>query len=220
MAKQILPFYLVCDESGSMSGEPIKAMNDALPDLHEEIGANPVVADKTQFCIIGFSDSAQVLLPLSDLSQVSQIPVLQPQGGTSYASAFRELKNRIDTDLPALKKAGNIVYRPAVFFLTDGYPTDGYASEYAALTAESNPFRPNIVSFGIGSADATTIAQIATFRAFMADGTMSPAAALKEFASALTKSILKSGSSATAAGVTLQTPDNVPGFTSILVQPV
>lgn len=215
MAKQILPFYLVCDESGSMSGEPIKSINDALPDLHVAIGSNPVVADRTQFCIIGFSDSAQVLLPLSDLSQVAQMPVLQAQGGTSYGSVLRELRARIDTDLSALKKAGHTVYRPAVFFLTDGFPTDSYFSEYAALTSADYKFRPNIISFGIGSADSKVIERIATFRAFMADGTISPAAALKEFASALTKSIIRTGSSATATGVTLQIPDTVPGFTTL-----
>lgn len=33
MSQQILPFYLVCDESASMSGEPIDAINQALPEL-------------------------------------------------------------------------------------------------------------------------------------------------------------------------------------------
>jgi uncharacterized protein YegL len=43
-----------------MSGDPIDAINEALPELHQEIGSSPVVADKTQFCIIGFSDDAEV----------------------------------------------------------------------------------------------------------------------------------------------------------------
>ena len=67
---QVLPFYLVCDESASMSGPPLDAINASLPEIHSEIGANPVVADKTRFCLIGFSDTAQVLLPLSDLSAI------------------------------------------------------------------------------------------------------------------------------------------------------
>lgn len=85
IAQQVLPFYLVCDESGSMLGAPVKAINDSLPNLHAEIGSNPVVADKTRFCLIGFGSDAQVLLPLSDLSAVTSIPALHATGGTNYA---------------------------------------------------------------------------------------------------------------------------------------
>lgn len=217
--QQVLPFYLVCDESGSMSGAPINAINQALPELHNEIGSNPVVADKTQFAIIGFSDDAQVLLPLSDLSQVAQLPVLQTYGMTSYASAFRLLKTTIDADVARLKAAGNRVYRPVVFFLTDGFPNHGeqWEQAYDALVDKSNPIRPHIVAFGIGSANDSVITAVATFRAFVSNGTMSPAQALQEFATALTKSILKSGQGSTAQGMTLQTPDAVPGFTSLAV---
>ena len=218
-AQQILPFYLVCDESGSMSGDPIDAINHALPDLHQEIGSNPVVADKTQFCIVGFSSDPQVLLPLSDLSMVTGLPVLRASGGTSYAAAFRVLKSQIDADVARLKGDGHRVFRPVVFFLTDGYPGDAdWESAYEELTDSANPLRPHIVAFGIGeAADAGVIAQVANFRGFIADGSMSPASALKEFAGALTKSIMKSGSSASADGVTLQTPHEVPGFTSLTV---
>src|SRR5260221_12947178 len=113
---QVLPFYLVCDESGSMAGQPLDAINDSLPKIHSEIGSNPVVADKTKFCLIGFSDTAQVLLPLSDLSVVSTIPALQVAGGTNYSSAFDLLYDTIADDVKQLKANGEPVYRPAVFF--------------------------------------------------------------------------------------------------------
>lgn len=219
--KQILPFYLVCDESGSMSGESIDAINQALFELHQEIGSNPVVADKTQFCIIGFSSTAEALLPLSDLSQVTALPILEAHGGTSFAAAFRALKAQIDTDVARLKASGNRVYRPVVFFLTDGYPTDrSWSSEYEALTGEANPLRPNIVAFGIGEADAPTISAVATFRAFLADDSMSPAGALREFAGALTKSMVKSGFTATNDGMAMQAPEKVQGFTTLAVDQV
>jgi uncharacterized protein YegL len=219
--RQILPFYLVCDESGSMDGEPIESINSALPDLHQEIGANPVVADKTQFCIIGFSDDAEVLLELSDLSTVTQLPVLAIRGGTAYGAAFRSLKQTIEADVARLKGEGHKVYRPVVFFLTDGHPTDdGWESEYRALIDPGFSSHPNIVAFGIGDADEDTISSIATFRAFLADGSVSPAQALREFATALTRSIVKSGSSATAEGMQLMAPDEVPGFKSLTVDPI
>jgi uncharacterized protein YegL len=218
--RQVLPFYLVCDESASMSGEPIDSINSALKDLHTEIGSNPVVADKTQFAIIGFSDDAEVLLPLSDLSTIMDLPTLVTRQSTSFGAAFDLLRHTIETDVARLKQDGNRVYRPVVFFLTDGYATDDWKTQYEAVTDPSWSTRPNILAFGIGDADAATISAVATFKAFLSDGSMGPAAALREFATALTKSIVKSGRSATADGMTLQAPDEVPGFTSLDVEQV
>lgn len=221
MGQQVLPFYLVCDESGSMAGEPIDSINKALPELHEEIGLNPVVSDKTQFSIIGFSDNAEVLLEMSDLSQVTNLPILSTKGGTNFAAALRCVKEQIEIDVARLKTAGHKVYRPVIFFLTDGHANSDWKTEWQELTAQNFAYRPNIVAFGIGQADEATISAIATFKAFMAKRDMSPAAALQEFAVALTKSIVQSGTqSADDGGMTLQTPDNIPGFTSLSVDEV
>lgn len=213
--EQVLPFYLVCDESASMSGDPIDAMNETLPELHHAIGANPVVADKTRFCIIGFSDAAQVLLPLSNLSEVTQLPVLETTGGTNYSAAFTMLKSQIESDVVHLKSQGNRVFRPVVFFLTDGEPNSDWADEYAELMDDNNRYRPNILAFGIGNANVQTISAVASFKAFISDGSMSPASALQEFASALTRSIVRSGTSATSAGMPLLAPNQVAGFTTL-----
>lgn len=223
MSLQLLPFYLVCDESGSMSGEPIDAINASLPDLHAEIGSNPVVADKTRFCLIGFSDRADILLPLSDLSTVTTMPKLDAKGGTSYAKAFDMLRQTIDSDVAELKRDGHEVYRPAVFFLSDGQPNDDWHAAFAALTDGGWRPHPNILAFGFGQADESIIRQVATTRAFIADGTMGPAQALREFAQSLIRSIVNSGTQSGAdpsGGATLVMPDEVPGFTAISADPI
>lgn len=216
MGQQVLPFYLVCDESGSMSGAPVDAINESLPEMHNEIGSNPVVADKTKFCLIGFNHQAQVLLPLSDLSTVTSIPGLQASGGTDYTAVFDLLYTTIAEDVAVLKANGDQVYRPAVFFLSDGQPGDNWSAAYQRLTDPLWPLHPNILAFGFGGVDPATLQQIATVRAFIADGTMGPDGALREFAASLIQSIVSSGSKQTASGtLTLAVPDNVPGFTAL-----
>lgn len=211
----ILPFYLVCDESGSMDGAPIQAMNDALPELHQEIGSNPVVADKTRFSIVTFDSTAQVLQPLVDLSQITQLPELQARGSTNYEAVFDMLRSEIQSDVERLKTEGHRVFRPSVFFLSDGYPNDGnWEQALDRLTDSSWSFHPNVIAFGIGSADPNIIGRVGVTKAFMSDGTMSPAQALREFAAILTRSIISSGS---GSGDTLTPvmPTQVPGFTAI-----
>ncbi|MFE3516883.1 VWA domain-containing protein [Streptomyces sp. NPDC059166] len=215
---QILPFYLLCDESGSMAGPPIDAINGALPELHHEISTNPTVADKTRFCLIGFSTEASVLQPLVDLSDIDEVPALAAGGLTSYGDAFRTLLRCIEKDVADLKAQGHEVYRPVAFFLSDGGPTDD-DWEYAHKELTESRYCPKIIAFGIGDAEAVTIGQVANFRAFMQqDATVSPAQALREFASSLTRSIVRSASSIAAdggTGFTLAVDETVPGFSTV-----
>ena len=216
--QQILPFYLVCDESFSMHPDGIEAINQALPDLHAVISSNPSVADKTRFSMIGFSDDAEVLLDLVDLSDVESMPGVMAKNGTSFSSAFSLLRTQIAADVKMLKADGHRVYRPVVFFMSDGNPTDDNSVWQPALDGLlASETRPNIVAFGVTTqVDAQVIARVGTFKAFVADGTLSPAHALKEFATALTKSIIASGTSVDTDGnLTLQVPEEIEGFTAL-----
>ena len=220
MSEQVLPFYLVCDESSSMTGNPIDEINKSLPNIHYEIGSNPVVADKTRFCLIGFSTSAQVLLPLADLSAISSMPTFQAGGSTSYGAAFDTLYDTITSDVATLKAEGNQVFRPAVFFLSDGQPTDTWADAYRRVADPHWTLHPNILAFGFGSVDEQTLQQVATVKAFIANGTMGPEHALREFAQSLIRSIVNSGTQSQDGRMTLVVPDSVPGFTTLDAEPI
>ncbi|MEV4623491.1 VWA domain-containing protein [Asanoa sp. NPDC049573] len=218
MSQQILPFYLVCDESASMAGESIDSVNTSLPDIHHQIASQPAIADKARLCLIGFADDAEVLLPLSDLGAVSSIPALKAHGGTSYGAAFTRLRETIAADVDRLKTEGHRVYRPAVFFLSDGLPTDDdWEQAYRDLTDESWKPHPNILAFGFGWADRHIIRQVATMSAYMANGELGPAQALAEFAKSLIHSMLLSATrpADSEAGPALSKPDTVQGFTRL-----
>jgi uncharacterized protein YegL len=190
---EILPVYAVCDESGSMAGEPIAAINNALPELHQEIGSNPALCDRARFGLIAFSDDAHVLLELCDLSDLREMPGLSADGMTNYGAALRLARTTIEQDVRALKASGHKVVRPVVFFLTDGVPSDDWVAAREELVSPGNPTRPHIVAFGIGNADPDVVARVATFRAFIqAEGGVTPAKALREFVATLTRSIMLS----------------------------
>jgi uncharacterized protein YegL len=224
---EILPFYAVCDESSSMKGEPVQAINDALEELYQELHDNPAVTDKVRFCLIGFATEPEVLLPLSDLGEVDSMPGLEAEGWTYYGKAFELLRSTIEQDVQRLKAQGHDVLRPAVFFLSDGAPTvdntEDWRDNHAALVSSTFTARPNIVAFGMGQCDPDTIRAVATFKAFIQkDDSVQPAQALREFAVALTRSIVTSakniGASRTrgsATVATLQVPTQVPGYAEL-----
>ena len=195
---QVLPMYFVGDESHSMAGGPIEAVNQGLLDLRDEVAKHPLIGKKVRFGIITFADSAQTRLELSELSEELILPTLSPRGrGTSYASAFEALRQAIPADVALLKAAGYQVHRPSVFFLSDGLPTEKEEKWQACLQELKDPGfkeRPNILAFGVGEADPKVIQQLATtprFAFMMLDG-VSTAGAISEFATAMLNSMVSS----------------------------
>jgi len=221
MPEQILPFYVVCDQSYSMA-DHLDGLNDGLRELHRAVGTDPVVADRTRFCLIGFSGLAEVLQPLCSLSDVVELVDLAVSPATSFTAVFTVLRDTIEADVTRLKAAGHRVYRPAVFFLSDGQPTDPgtWPAAYERLVDPAWPPRPNIISFGIGDADESTIRRVGTVQAFMSQGGLSPGVALHEFARALTKSVVSSGGDTGDGDLVLRIPRQVTGFTALRVDQV
>lgn len=201
----VIPIYFVADESGSM--EPnLGELNEGLVSLLDALQKEPFAAAKVRFSVIGFADSAETYLEIADLRSLPAMPILRARGLTSFASAFDQLAYRISVDIPALKAQGHAVARPAVFFLTDGLPNadEDWRSVRSALLSQHA--RPNLLTFGIGEADAATIREVATHdqHAFVAAHGTDTAWAVTEFVSSLAQSVISSGQALGAGAGELQ----------------
>lgn len=205
----LLPFYAVCDTSASMrDGTRIDALNTAIASTCDAIALNPVIADRVRFGILGFAGDAEVALPLCDVALLDGLPVLAPRGLTEYGRAFTLLRRTIEHDVAQLVADGYRVFRPAVFFLTDGRPTDAGAVWRAALAELLDgdfPHRPNMVAFGFGDAEPKLLAEIATVAAYAAADALTAASAIASFGTLLVESVVASG---TTGGFRL--PDDAP----------
>jgi uncharacterized protein YegL len=196
----VLPVYVVADESLSMS-PVVDELNAGLAALHRALLREPMAAAKVRFTILGFSEDVQVRLSLADLRTEEALPTLTTRSGTNYSAAFEALATQLPKDIDDLKTAGYAVYRPAVFFLTDGQPNDEpeWRTPYGKLTnRELTKAAPNIIACGIGEAQARTIVDIATRPefAFVATPGTELGLAIAEFSVALTRSIVASARAA------------------------
>lgn len=165
--------------------------------------------------MLGFSNDVIVHVALADLRAEAALPRLSVRDGTSYGAAFSVLLDRIPADVRALKREGFSVHRPAVFFLSDGQPTDPgqWEEPYRQLVdRERTPTAPNIIACGIGDARAATILQVATRPefGFVATPGVEVGLAIAEFCTALTKSVIKSGQALGGgeAELVVERPDN------------
>jgi uncharacterized protein YegL len=195
----LLPIYLVLDDSGSMTGV-LQELNDGLSSLLDGLYADSMAAAKVRLSVLSFSDTVLTHLDMADLRNVGAMPTMKARSTTSYKAAFDEIRSRIDRDVDGLRAQGFGVYRPAVFFLSDGQPTDDDPAWKASLDALRDPGfrrRPNIVAFGIGQADPATIGLVASKPewGWQAARGVDTGKALVEFFKALTQSVVSSAHS-------------------------
>jgi len=185
---RIFPVFLVIDISASMEGEPIDAVNAALPSIKQEMIENPTVGQIARVSVVTFAETGRVMLPLSDLA-FAEMPHVSIEGGTNFAAAFRVARQAIETAVGELPK-GTPIYRPVIFFMSDGehISEEDWRPALTSLRDTSWKFAPEIVTFGFGKADEKTLRKIATRFAFLAKNG-NPAQQVREIINAIVHSI-------------------------------
>lgn len=172
----ILPFYALVDVSWSMMTPEkdgltgIDAVNRIAPEVFNAIMKQEIAADLVRFGMLDFSGEVQVVLPLMDPRDIRKgsLPTIEARTtGTSYMSAFLTMRAQIEADVQQLRASGFRIQRPAVFFLTDGEPTDtesDWMEAFDQLRAPDFDARPNVVPFGIRDAKKEILDRIAAHK--------------------------------------------------------
>lgn len=127
-----LPVYLLLDTSGSMFGEPIEAVKNGLQMLVTSLRQDPYALETAYVSIITFSSEAKQVVPLTELSQF-QIPDITASGTTAMGASLSLLADCIQREVlkGGVDQKGD--WKPVIFMLSDGAPTDDLASGIKAL---------------------------------------------------------------------------------------
>lgn len=160
----LVPVYLVIDESTPMDAYR-SALVHGLTGLIDTLRTDPRFPAGIQLSILGFADDVHVRLPLADIRGITSAPDLIMRGAANYGAVFGDLLTRIPADVQRLKTAGNRVFRPIVFFLTGGRPTeaDAWRDLRRRLTDQATiPAAPIMLAYGLDGAPADVIRQVAT----------------------------------------------------------
>lgn len=152
-----LPVYLLLDCSGSMSGEPIEAVRQGIKALLSDLKGDPQALETAYLSVITFNSTARQIIPLTELMQFKE-PELSAGGATSLGAALKLLTNCIKNEVRKSTEYQKGDWKPIVFLLTDGAPTDNWESSASELK-QTKP--ANIIACGAGSnADDTVLKKI------------------------------------------------------------
>ena len=172
------PVVLVLDTSGSMNGQPIRELNEGLQAFKDAIQADRLAALRVEVAILPFGGlvrpvdvrAAAPNQPPFDPNQPFvtgdnfEPPILTSAGDTPLGTAVRQglqlLRDRKET----YKLNGIDYFRPWMFLMTDGKPTDEWQS--AALALREEEARKGVIFFAVGveGADLKILAQFSGAR--------------------------------------------------------
>ncbi|RYY79574.1 MAG: VWA domain-containing protein [Moraxellaceae bacterium] len=136
-----LPVYILLDTSGSMRGEPIHSVNVGLQSMLSGLRQDPYALESVHLSIITFDIEAREYLPLTPLDQVQLAHVDVPSAGATYMGAALELLiERVDADVRKSTLDSKGDWRPLLFIMTDGSPSDLYAYQQAIAQVKQRNF--------------------------------------------------------------------------------
>jgi len=150
-----LPVYLLLDTSGSMMGEPIEAVKNGVQMMISSLRQNPQAIETAFLSIITFDSSAKQLVPLTDLATF-QIPDIIATGTTALGGALELVSTCIDNEVALTTAESKGDWKPLVFIMTDGIPTDDIQKGLEALQKRRTAY---IVACAAGSGANTSILQ-------------------------------------------------------------
>jgi len=152
-----LPVYLLLDTSGSMSGEPIEAVKNGVQVMISSLRQNPQAIETAFLSVITFDSVAQQIIPLTDLASFQMVD-LKATGVTALGEALRLVSNRIENEVAKTTTEQKGDWKPLVFIMTDGVPTDDWLPGLAEFKRQKVAFT---VACAAGSgADTAVLKQI------------------------------------------------------------
>ena len=132
MSLRRLHVYFLLDTSGSMRGEPIHSVNVGMQSMLSALRQDPYALESVHLSIITFDIAAREYLPLTPLADVQIDEIQVPDAGATFLGAALELLiGCLDRDLKKSTTDTKGDWRPLLFIMTDGSPSDLHAFRQA-----------------------------------------------------------------------------------------
>ena len=206
-----LPVYLLLDTSGSMTGEPIEAVKNGVQMMVHSLRQNPQAIETAFVSIITFDSEAKQLIPLTDLASFQTVD-LKAAGTTALGAALSLLADKLENEVTktTLEQKGD--WKPIVFIMTDGVPTDDWQAGFQKLKAVKKGL---IVGCAAGNnADDKVLKEIADQVVRLSN---TDADSIGKFFQWVSASIATTSTKVEETGIDLTKKDQLPPPTSELV---
>jgi uncharacterized protein YegL len=140
------PVVLLLDTSGSMSGMPIEQLNAGIQQFQQELLSESLASQRVEVSIITFGP-VKVETPFCTVMNFYP-PVLTPSGATPMGEAIEKGIQLLSERKAEYKRNGIAYFRPWLFLITDGAPTDSWSKAQELIA--SGEARKEFAFFAVG----------------------------------------------------------------------
>lgn len=150
-----LPVYLLIDTSGSMHGEPIESVKVGLETLVSSLRQDPFALESVALSIITFDKDVKQILPLTPIDELQLPEITTPESGPTHTGqALKLLCDKVDKEVKkgSVEEKGD--WRPLLFLMTDGKPSDSQLYKEMTEEVKKRPFG-NVIACAAGPSAKT-----------------------------------------------------------------
>jgi uncharacterized protein YegL len=153
---------LVLDVSGSMAGQAIVELNNGLVEFDKDLKADPLASLRVEVGMVTFGGSVSSI----DFVTADQFqpPVLMANGDTPMGQAVHQALSMLRDRKNSYKANGIDYYRPWLFLITDGEPTDSWEAAAAQARQEEDQKGVSVYAIGVEGANLQTLSQFSSKR--------------------------------------------------------
>ncbi len=145
---------ILIDCSLSMDGEPLAQVNAGLKTLFGELQQDPLAARRCEAAVLSFGQTVETELDFTVVSKLPQAPQLSARGNTPMGEAILSAIDMVQTKKQVYKAEGRSYYRPWIFMLTDGMPTDEHNVPQATRMVHEGERDRKFMFFAVGCMEA------------------------------------------------------------------
>lgn len=154
------PCVLVLDTSGSMEGTPIAELNAGLKLFPQEVGQDELAAKRVEVAVVTFGGNVSLVQDFCTVDNFIN-RTLTADGGTPMGEAL-ELAAELVRKRKETYRANHIKYfRPWIFLITDGTPTDSISKAQQMIPAGENAKEYIFFAVGVEGADMSILSTLA-----------------------------------------------------------
>ncbi|GAB4217547.1 MAG: VWA domain-containing protein [Synechococcales cyanobacterium] len=153
------PVILLLDTSGSMSGAPIAALNEGLKQFREDILKDEVAQLRVEVAIITFGP-VKLHQDFCTVDQLDQT-TLRAQADTPMGRAIEFAIEKLEQRKQLYRANGIEYYRPWIFLITDGSPTDAWQESALKVRKGEEERKHLFFAVAVQGANLEVLSQIA-----------------------------------------------------------
>lgn len=149
------PSVLLLDVSGSMQGNPIRQLQDGVAVYRDSLFGDNLARKRVEVAIVTFGGTVEVVQNFATAENFAA-PSLMARGDTPMGEAAVRALRLLEERKQEYRAAGIQYYRPWVFLITDGGPTDVHSHHWndAKEQIREGEARKKFSFFCVGVEDA------------------------------------------------------------------